>query len=71
MQQDTTTETEMTSYHWIMTIQTGATFNTRDAVVEVPSGHTRQEIFKFVLDQFEDDYGTVAVLFFDLQPNQL
>lgn len=67
-----TSEKTTTAYHWIMTVQVGQTLNTRSAIVDVPTGYTRQQILQFVLDQFERDYGKpIVVVFFDLQPNQL
>lgn len=60
-------------YHWVMTVQTAdGRLNTRDAVVEVPQGFTRKQLFHFVLGQFQEEYGTpLIVLFFDLQLSQL
>lgn len=68
-----TTEQTTTAYHWVMTVATpNGVFNTRSAVVEVPSGCTRQQIYMFVLKQFQKDYGeSLVVQLFDLQPNQL
>lgn len=62
-----------TSYFWVMSVQTpDVRLNTRTAVVEVPAGFTREQLFKYVLDQFAADFGPVlTVLFFDLQPNKL
>ncbi|MGW0948535.1 hypothetical protein ACWD4O_39095 [Streptomyces sp. NPDC002623] len=68
-----TAQETTTAYHWVMSIQTrNGILNTRDAVVDVPAGFTRQQIFQFVCNQFAKDYGTpLTVLFFDLQPNSL
>lgn len=71
-QQTAPDEQTTTAYHWVMTIQSGQRFNTRNAVIDVPTGFTRQQIFQFVINQFIEEYGTpISVLFFDLQPNQL
>jgi hypothetical protein len=66
-------EQTTTAYHWVMTVSTpDGTFNTRSAIVELPGNCTRQQIYMFVLNQFQQDYGpAIAVHFFDLQPNQL
>jgi hypothetical protein len=68
-----TTAPQTTAYQWIATVQTAdGRLNTRSAIVDVPSGATREYVFDFVLKQFAQDYGTpLTVLFFDLQPNQL
>ncbi|MFJ2202376.1 hypothetical protein [Streptomyces violaceusniger] len=75
--QQTTPASEKTTteYHWIMTVQTpDGRMTTRDAVITVPdgsNGFTRASAFDYVLKQFEADHGSrLAVLFFDLQPNQ-
>jgi hypothetical protein len=62
-----------TAYHWVMSVQVpDGRMNTRSAVVDVPEGVTRDQVFQFVSNQFAEDYGqTFTVLFFDLQPNQL
>ena len=68
-------QTTTTDYHWIMTVQTpDGRMNTRSAVITVPdgsNGFTRASAFDYVREQFEADHGSqLAVLFFDLQPNQ-
>lgn len=75
----TTQDTSQTSrpatseWHWVMTVQaSGGLTNTRSAVITVPDGFTRTQVFEYVLKQFRDDYGNpLVVLFFDLQPNRL
>lgn len=69
----TSTEQDTTDYHWVMSVQTadGRT-NTRDAVVTVPAGYTRNKLFQYVIKQFIEEYGTpILVVFWDAQPNQL
>jgi hypothetical protein len=68
-----TTATQTTPYHWVMSVQTPEGLcNTRNAIVDVPPGTTRHQVFNFVYQQFTRDYGPqLVVLFFDLQPNQL
>ncbi|CAM5602736.1 hypothetical protein [Streptomyces coeruleorubidus] len=68
-----TVQPTTTAYHWVMSVQTpDGRFNTRSAIVDVPGGVTRQQVFEFVYKQFAEEYGaTLVVLFFDLQPNQL
>lgn len=68
-----TAEQTTTAYHWVMSVQTpDGRMNTRAAVVDVPEGLTREQVFAFVSNQFAEDYGqTFTVLFFDLQPNKL
>ncbi|MFF7476654.1 hypothetical protein [Streptomyces sp. NPDC008092] len=68
-----TSQQTATAYHWVMSIQTpDGLMTTRDAVIDVPEGVTRQQIFHFVATQFAEDYGqTFTILFFGLQPNTL
>lgn len=72
-QQTPQTTGQTTPYHWVMSVQTpDGRFNTRSAIVDVPTGTTRDRVFSFVFGQFTREYGTpLVVLFFDLQPNQL
>jgi hypothetical protein len=59
-------------YHYITTIQCGPMQNTRDGVLSVPAGFTRQACFAFLFKQLADEYGTpISLLFFSLEPNQL
>jgi hypothetical protein len=73
MSSSTQTARQTTAYHWVMSVQTSdGRSNTRSAIVDVPDGVTRQQVFEFVYKQFADEYGTtLVVLFFDLQPNRL
>jgi hypothetical protein len=68
-----TTQKTTTAYHWVMSVQIpDGRMNTRSAVVDVPEGVTRDQVFAFVSNQFAEAYGqTFTVLFFDLQPNRL
>ncbi|MFJ3043628.1 hypothetical protein [Streptomyces tendae] len=70
---ETSTTTDRTEWHWVMTVQTsdGIT-NTRSATLLVPTGTTRAQTLAYIYDQFKADYdGPLTVLFFDLQPNRL
>lgn len=70
--QTTGQQPQTTAWHWVMTIQTAnGVMNTRSAVIQVPRGYTRDKAYRFVLDQFTQEYGQLSVLYFDLQPNQL
>lgn len=68
-----TSQQTTTAYHWVMSVQTpDGRMNTRSAVVDVPEGVTREQVFAFVSNQFAEDYGqTFTVLLFDLHPNKL
>ncbi|WP_327160526.1 hypothetical protein [Streptomyces zaomyceticus] len=67
---DTTSATQ--DFHWVMTVQTqDGRFNSREAVITAPVGFTASDAFKFVIDQFKADYGSVIVLFYALTPNEL
>ncbi|MER6098372.1 hypothetical protein ABT154_21440 [Streptomyces sp. NPDC001728] len=55
-----------------MTVQTqDGRVATREALITVPVGFTASDAYKFVIDQFKADYGSVVVLFYALTPNQL
>ena len=65
-------ETATQDFHWVMTVQTAdGRINTRDAVITAPIGFTASQAFKYVIDQFKADYGSVTVLCFALHPNRL
>lgn len=71
-----TTQTEpatpqLTTYHVILTVQrSNGVSSTRTDVINIPAGATRQEVLSFQANKYFPGE-TVAVLFFDLQPNQL
>lgn len=67
-----TTQTETaTTYHFVLTVQrSSGVASTRTDVIDIPAGATRQEVLSFLATKYFPGE-TVAVLFFDLQPNQL
>jgi hypothetical protein len=69
---ETTTKPATQDFHWVMTVQTqDGRVNTREAVITAPVGFTSSDAFKFVIDQFKADFGSVVVLFYALTPNKL
>jgi len=59
-------------FHWVMTVQTtDGRVITGNAVITVPIGFTASQAFKYVIDQFKADYGSVTVLCFALHANRL
>jgi hypothetical protein len=62
---------QLTTYHFILTVQRkNGLASARTDVIHLPAGTTRQEVFEFLANKYFPGE-TVAVLFFDLQPNQL
>ena len=69
-------------YHWIMTMEftaadDGRTLHTRDGLITVVPGRTRQEVLQQLIHSVVDKAaeagirGGYAVLFFSLEPNRL
>ncbi|WP_327066864.1 hypothetical protein [Kitasatospora sp. NBC_01302] len=69
----TTAEDQSTTYHWIITGQSGdgriATYNGR---IEVHSSHTRMHVYTYLREHLQEQMGgrAVVVLYFDLAPMQ-
>lgn len=62
---------QITTHHFVLTVQRrNGLASTRTDVIDIPAGASRQEVFLFLAKKYFPDE-TVAVLFFDLQPNQL
>lgn len=65
------TTTSLAPYHFILTVQRqNGLASTRSGIATIPAGTTRQQTLSDLLTQYFTGE-TVAVLFFDLQPNQL
>lgn len=62
-----------TDYHYITTVQTSdVRINTRDGILSVPAGYTRQQAFAYLLKQLTEEYGSpISVLYFEFEPNAL
>lgn len=66
------TAQESVEYHYITTVQTpGGALNTRDGLITVPSGYSRAECFRHLVNQLMQEYGQISVLYFALEPNRL
>jgi hypothetical protein len=62
---------QITTYHFILTVQRkNGLASARTDVIDIPAGATRQDVFLFLANKYFPGE-TVAVLFFDLQPNQI
>jgi hypothetical protein len=62
---------QITTYHFILTVQRESGIaSTRTDVIDIRAGSTRQDVLSFLANQYFPRE-TVAVLFFDLRPNQL
>ena len=60
-----------TTYHFILTVQRhNGPASTRSGLVTFPTDTTRQQFLRDLISRYCPGE-TVAVLFFDLQPNQL
>lgn len=68
-----TTQTEITEYFYVTTIQTfEGVLNTRGGTLTVPAGFTRAACYDHLTKQLKDEYqAQFSVLFFSLEPNQL
>lgn len=62
---------QITTHHFILTVQRkNGLASARTDVIDIPAGATRQDVFVFLVSKYFPGE-TVAVLFFDLQPNQI
>jgi hypothetical protein len=67
----TDTAAPAVTYHFILTVQrNNGVASTRSDLVDIPAGTTRQATLGYLANQYFPGE-QVAVLFFDLQPNQL
>ncbi|MGW6222236.1 hypothetical protein ACWF8U_20400 [Streptomyces olivaceus] len=58
-------------WHWVLTLQTDRGTVGDTGVITLPAGASRHEVFRRLYEQQAQHYGAAAVLFFDLQPDQL